>query len=179
MDYELTDYSVMRFSDPDSDYMSGDRYLDLNETNRNFAGLSHALRIGAEMKLSPAFSLRAGGSVLSSPERHWLDSEGQDVTADRYLREFDTYNSHAKNLVSSSYYKDRTVSLSFGVGYSSAGSFFADLGAKLTRYPETTFSPYYDYDNYNAAGSLVNVKSPRILNRPNLWNVALTFGWRF
>lgn len=179
VDYELTDYSVMRFSDPDSDYMSGDRYLDLNETNRNFAGLSHALRIGAEMKLSPAFSLRAGGSVLSSPERHWLDSEGQDVTADRYLREFDTYNSHAKNLVSSSYYKDRTVSLSFGVGYSSAGSFFADLGAKLTRYPEATFSPYYDYDNYNAAGSLVNVKSPRILNRPNLWNVALTFGWRF
>ncbi len=179
LDYELTDYSVMRFSDLDSDYMSGDRYLDVNETNRNFAGLSHSFRIGAEMKLSPAFSLRAGASVLSSPERHWLDSEGQDVTADKFLREFDTYNSHAKNLVSASYYKDRTTSLSFGVGYSSAGSFFADLGASLTRYPEATFSPYYDYDNYNVAGALVNAKSPRILNRPNLWNVALTFGWRF
>ncbi len=179
-DYELTDYSVMRFSELHSDYyISGDRYFDLNETNRNFAGLSHSLRIGGEIKLTPLFALRAGASILTSPERHWTDSEGEDVTADKYLREFDTYNSYARRLVSSSYYKDRTLSGSLGLGYSSPGSFFADLAVRLTGYPEATFSPYYDYDNYNAEGKLVNVKSPRILNRPSLWNVALTIGWRF
>ncbi len=179
VDYELTDYSVMRFSDLHGDYMSGDRYLDVNETNRNFAGVSHSVRVGGELKLSEEFALRAGASLLTSPERHWLNADGVDVTADQYLRDFDAYNSHAKRLVSASYYKDRTLSASFGVGYSSPGSFFADLAVRMTKYPETTFSPYYDYDNYNAEGKLVSVQSPRILNRPNLWAIALTFGWRF
>ena len=181
-DYELTDYSVMRFSElysSYSDYMAGDTFRDINETNRNFAGVSHSLRIGGELKLTPLFALRAGVSVLTSPERHWTNSEGADVTANEYLSDFDAYNSYSKRLVSASYYKDRTTSFSFGVGYSSPGSFFADLGVKLTKYPEATFSPYYDYDNYDASGAIVSVQSPRILNRPNLWIAALTFGWRF
>ncbi len=181
-DYEFTDYSVMKFSELHSDYMdyiAGDTFLDINETNRNFAGVSHSLRIGGELKLTPLFALRAGASILTTPERHWSNNEGEDVTADQYLSDFDSYNSYAKRLVSASYYKDRTISGSLGLGYSSTGSFFADLAVKLTRYPEATFSPYYDYDNYDAEGYYAGVKSPRILNRPNLWNVALTVGWRF
>ena len=178
-DYELTDYSVMRFSELHPDYLSGDRYFDLNETNRQFAGVSHALRLGGELRVSPEFSLRAGASLLTSPERHWTNNEGSDVTADDFLRNFDEYNGHMKELVSFGYYGDRATSFSFGVGYSSPGSFFADLAVKCTKYPETTFSPYYDYDNYNAAGLETNTQSPRILNRPTLWNAALTLGWRF
>lgn len=179
VDYELTDYSVMRFSEQHPDYLAADRYYDLNETNRYFAGVSHALRIGAELRLTPEFSLRAGLSSVTSPERHWTNNEGVDVTADDYLNDFNSYNGSLKKLVSASYYDDRTTSLSFGFGYSSPGSFFADFAVKRTQYPDTTFSPYYDYDNYNAAGLLTNTKSPRILNKPTLWNAVVTFGWRF
>ncbi len=179
VDYELTDYSVMRFSELYPDDFYNDTYYDLNETNRNFAGVSHALRVGGELRLSPEFSLRAGASVLTSPERHWTNNVGEDVTANDYLNDFNSYNGSLKTLVSSSYYDDRTSSFSLGFGYSSPGSFFADLAVKCTKFPETTFSPYYDYDNYNAAGLLMNVQSPRILNRPTLWNAALTLGWRF
>lgn len=178
-DYELTDYSVMRFSEQHPDYLSGDRYMDLNEANRHFAGLSHALRVGGELRLSPEFSLRAGVSLLTSPERHWTNNEGSDVTAGDFLSDFNSYKGNLKQLVSSRYYGDRTTSLSLGAGYSSPGSFFVDLAVKCTRYPDTVFSPYYDYDNYNAAGMMVSTKSPRITNTPTLWNAALTLGWRF
>lgn len=179
VDYEMTDYSVMRFTEVDPDRMSEDIFLDLNEANKHFAGLSHTVRIGGEIKILPELALRAGYSVTTTPERHWRNNHGDDVTADDFLYDFDSYFTKAKTLVSSSYYGDRTRSVSFGIGYSSRGSFFADLGAMFTKYPDSLFSPYYDYDNYNAAGQQVNVASPKILNNRGLWNVALTLGWRF
>lgn len=179
VDYEITDYSVMKFSEVNPDYMARDIFLDLNETNKYFAGVSHALRIGAELRLTPEFSLRAGYAFQTAPERHWIDNTGTDVTADDYLYDFDAYFSGAKSLVSSSYYGDRTKSISFGAGYSSSGSFFADIAAVVTSYPASLFSPYYDYDNYDANGNAVNVLSPRISNNRSLINVALTLGWRF
>ena len=101
------------------------------------------------------------------------------MTAGDFMAEYDDYQAGAKFLVGSSYYPDRTHSVSFGIGYSSPGSFFADLGAVLTSYPDTVFVPYLYYDSYDAAGNLQNVASPTILNHVNLWNVALTIGWRF
>ena len=181
VDYELTDYSVMRYHElhPGGAPMN-DIFFDVNETNRHFAGVAHNLRIGAELRLTPGFSLRAGYGVATSPVRHWTNNMGDDVTADDFLAEYeDYYLSGLKYLVDSRYYGDMTRSLSFGVGFSSRGSFFADLGAVLTSYPDSVFMPYYDYDNFDAEGNQVNAASPRILNRSKLWNVALTIGWRF
>lgn len=180
VDYELADYSVMKFSEAGAaDYYPQDSFYDLNETNRRFAGVSHALRIGAELRVTPAFSLRAGFSTLSSPERHWTNDLGEDVTADDFLADFHDYNHGSRSLVNSSYYEDRTNSVSAGFGYSSAGSFFCDFAVRLAMYPTTTYAPYYDYDNYDIGGTLVNVASPRIMNKINLWSAAMTFGWRF
>lgn len=180
VDYELADYSVMKFSEAGTaDYYPQDSFYDLNETNRRFAGVSHALRIGAELRVTPAFSLRAGFSTLSSPERHWTNDLGEDVTADDFLADFHDYNHGSRSLVNSSYYEDRTNSVSAGFGYSSAGSFFCDFAVRLAMYPTTTYAPYYDYDNYDIGGTLVNVASPRIMNKINLWSAAMTFGWRF
>ena len=50
---------------------------------------------------------------------------------------------------------------------------------RCTKYPATTFAPYYDYDSYDRTGALLSVQAPRILNERNLWNVCLTLGWRF
>lgn len=180
LDYELTDYSIMRFRELNPGRaVSQDIFFDLNEANRYFAGVAHNLRIGGEFRLTPAFSVRAGYSLATSPERHWTNDKGEDVTSGDFLAEFDVYNSRAKRLVSAEYYPDRTQAVSFGLGYSSPGSFFADIAAVLTSYPDSVFSPYYDYVNYDVDGNEVNVASPRILNHRNLWNVALTIGWRF
>lgn len=57
---------------------------------------------------------------------------------------------------------------SFGLGYSSNGKFFADLAARITKYPVSSFYPYlYSY---------VPVIS---VNNSSRWDVVLTVGWRF
>lgn len=67
-------------------------------------------------------------------------------------------------------YKDVTNSFSFGVGYSSAGSFFADAAVRSTLYP---VSWYYPYDDY------VQTRAPEVKLVKNLFDVVLTLGWRF
>lgn len=181
VDYELTDYSVMKFSEVGSDsYWNSfnDPFLALNNTNKHFAGVSHNLRIGAELKLSPLFALRAGYSFVTSPERKWTDSTGAEITADDYMNDFDSYYNNLKTLVSSSYYNDITRTYSLGVGYSSNGSFFCDAAVSCTVYPSWVFAPYYDYSNVTLDGS-TDVLSPRILSNRKLLNAVVTFGWRF
>lgn len=181
-DYELMDYSVMKFASEDYyDYYydNSDEFREVNITNGYFAGLSHSLRLGAELRLSPQLSLRAGYTVVTSPEKHWTDNFGDDIDANAFLGDFNAYYDNFKSLDSYSYYSDRTKSVSFGFGYSSKGSFFADFAAKRTVYPDSVFSPYYDYDGYNSRGQSIYIEAPKILNRRSLWNLTLTLGWRF
>ena len=76
-------------------------------------------------------------------------------------------------------YSDKTWAYSLGIGYSSPGSFFVDLAARLTEYPASAYGAYYDYDNYDQSGNLVNKASPIIVCNRKLLDVALTLGWRF
>jgi len=178
-DYELTDYSVMRFSEVNNRRRVDDTFMKQNWTNKYFAGVSQAFRLGAELRVSPELSLRAGYSVTTSPERWWTDSAGQKVTADDFSRDFDDYFDGDKKLVSSHRYNDNTSAWSAGIGYSSPGSFFMDAVVRLTSYPVSTFAPYYDYDGFDSHGNEQSVESPRVLTHYNLWNAALTLGWRF
>jgi hypothetical protein len=179
VDYELADYSVMRFTPVHMDRMGSDEFLVQNMTNKNFAGVAQMLRVGGEFKVTPAFAVRAGYSMSTSPERWWTDNTGSTVTADDYASDFYTYFDRVKNLMTPHYYNDVTKSYSAGLGYSSPGSFFMDAAVRLTQYPVNTFAPYYDYNSYDSAGNLMRVQSPRILNRRDLWSASLTFGWRF
>ena len=178
-DYELADYSVMRFRDAHERWMSSDRFQAQNQANRYFAGVARAFRLGGEMRLSPEWSIRAGYSVSTSPERYWLDADGERVTADSFLRDYEDFAGHKKNLVSSHYYGDKTRTWSCGFGYSSPGSFFMDASLRKIRYADTTFSPYYDYEGCDKYGNEAYFTSPKILNHYDLWSVALTLGWRF
>ncbi|MCR5352066.1 MAG: hypothetical protein K6E35_06220 [Bacteroidales bacterium] len=179
VDYEMADYSVMRFRNIHETRLNQDLFRVQNMTNKYFAGVSHAVRVGAELRVTPEWSLRAGYSLSTSPERYWTNSDGDRVTADDYKADFDSYLDRAKNLVTPHYYGDRTRTFSLGVGYSSPGSFFMDFAARRTRYPSMVFAPYYDYDSYDRDGNLQFVESPRIMNLRDLWNVSATFGWRF
>ena len=96
-----------------------------------------------------------------------------------FLRDYEDFAGHKNSLVSAHYYGDKTRAWSCGIGYSSPGSFFMDAAVRMTRYPTASFAPYYDYNTYDSAGNYGFVESPRIMTYRNLWNVAVTFGWRF
>lgn len=178
-DYELADYSGMRFRSIDRDHFGSNQFMDINETNRRFAGLSEAVRIGIELKPIPQVALRAGYGCIKSPERFWVNDEGKEVTADDFLKNFDDYSNRVLNLVTPYYYKDITTSFSAGIGYSSNGSFFADLALSCTSYPISNFSPYYDYECMDSESQIMNISSPKVQTVSKLWRAALTFGWRF
>lgn len=179
VDYELADYSVMRFREVRENRMNEDTFLQQNMANRYFAGVEHNIRVGAELRVTPEWTLRAGYSMQTSPERWWTSSDGQKVELNDFYADYYSYLNHVKNLVTPHYYGDRTRTFSLGFGYSSPGSFFWDVAVRMTRYPAVTFAPYYDYDSYDSLGNHAYVDAPRILNRRDLWNVAMTFGWRF
>ena len=180
VDYELADYSVMKFSENSRDAWSEDIFADVNEVNSKFCGISHSLRIGAELFVTDVLSVRAGYSMTTSPERHWTNNLGEDVLADDYLNDFSKYHGNILTLSNPKYFSEDTVrSFSAGLGYSSFGSFFADFAIRCNVYPTTYFSPYYNYDNWNSDGVMVNVDSPRMKVDRKLWDAVLTFGWRF
>lgn len=179
VDYELTDYSVMRFRGIRDNWVDNGAFTELNWANRYFAGVQHEVRVGAEFRVTPEFSIRAGYTMTTSPERWWTSSDGQKVTVDDFNADSYAFINRTRNLVTPHYFNDRTRSFSAGLGYSSPGSFFVDAAVRMIRYPATSFAPYYDYASYDSFGNLGIVESPRILNHRDLWNVALTFGWRF
>lgn len=142
VDYELTDYAAAKFSEVNVESWASDYYSSVNEEIRKYAGLSHSLRAGAEINVTDFLSLRGGFNLNTCPEK---DENG-------------------------AYFKDLTLSYSAGIGYSSAGPFFADLGFKYTKYPPYVYYPYYDYGG---------MSSPGVTTTRNLINFALTLGWRF
>ena len=179
VDYEVADYSVMRFSNVHERRMREDSFQAQNMTNKYFAGLSHSLRLGFEMRVTPELALRAGYSMTTSPERWWTDNDGYTVTADDFSRNYESYLGRVKYLMTEHYYGDKTETFSAGIGYSSPGSFFMDAAVRQTRYPVTSFSPYYDYVACDNMGNERAIQAPRVESTYDLWNVALTLGWRF
>ena len=79
-------------------------------------------------------------------------------------------------------------SVSFGLGYSSAGSFFADFAVRFQYLPDELIVPY-DYYYYSSSYSPSSVKreplidesvqTPEICSQASLCNAIMTLGWRF
>ena len=178
-DYEIADYSVMRFRHVHERYMREDAFTVENLTNKYFAGVSCSFRVGAELRVTPEWSLRAGYSVTTSPERWWTDTDGKAVTASDFASDSSNGYSRAATLMTPHYYDDRTSSLSAGFGYSSPGSFFLDAAVRYTTYPTTVYAPYFDYASSDRNGNIALVEAPRFRNAYDLLNVSLTLGWRF
>lgn len=179
VDYEITDYSIMKFSELERTSAFGSQFSDLNDANRLFTGVSSSLRIGAELRLSPMLSVRAGYGISNCPEFHWTNENGEDVNADAFLANYDDYFAMVHTLRDKKRYEDTTSYYSFGLGYSSNGSFFADLGFMRSKYSDSVYSPYYQYDCFNSQGQRLNVSSAKVLNARSLTQIALTLGWRF
>ncbi|MBR5175641.1 MAG: TonB-dependent receptor [Bacteroidales bacterium] len=140
VDYEMTDYSTMKFKDRSGGW--SETFDDVNRDIASCMGVSHSVRVGAEIKPIPEFAIRAGYNFTTTPEY-----DGS-VTLN-----------------------DKLHILSAGVGYSSKGSFFADLAARYSAFSDEYISPYADY--------LSDVASPMILNKRDRYDITATIGWRF
>ena len=69
--------------------------------------------------------------------------------------------------------------VSFGIGYSSDGSFFLDAAVRFQYLPDEFITPYYYY-NWDQQGNYVaDVVTPEICAQASLCNALLTLGWRF
>ena len=156
LDYELCDYSSMRFKEMD-DMQSGEFDIQ-NADIRDFMGTSHMLRAGIEIKPVPQFAIRAGYGLTTSPEKT-VNADGNIVYINRIVKNTATHKG------------------SFGFGYSSNGSFFADLACCFTKYGNEYITPYQDYI-FDDEGNTITL-TPEILNKRTLWNVMLTLGFRF
>ena len=111
--------------------------------------------------------LRARYNIKTSAEKYYtVDGQAfyyEDYNDDYYLGR-KTLPNNAK------YVKDFRHSLSAGIGFNPAGSFFADFALRYTKLPSSSYQPYYDYDD---------VYSPVYYSKKGFVNAVLTLGWRF
>lgn len=175
VDFERMDYSVMKYS-PEDSYVSYDPFYEVNRLNNLFCGASNSLRVGAEVNLLPFLSARAGFNLTSNPERFYKDNEGYTVDATYYNNNFDFYENGGAYLTDMQYVKAPIKSFSCGLGFQSAGSFFADFAVRRTNYPESYFSPYDTYILYDDGTAIA---APCVKSGRSLVDAVLTLGWRF
>ena len=172
VDYEITDFSIMSYKEMgyNGSLLNG-TFAVVNNVMRNFCGLAHQLRAGAEFNLGPCFAVRLGYTLKTSPECHYTNNRGDTVYASDYEMNYDRYVSRELTLANKTYDFSQAVhSASLGFGFASLGSFFADAVVRFNKYPESSFAPYAKYSNAN---------EPDVRVRTNLFDAAVTFGWRF
>ena len=148
-DYEMADYGQMKYQSSDWD----DYFFEVNEDIKSRFGISHMLRVGAEFKPIPELAVRAGYGMTTAAEKYDYDGSRLDLAAHQ--------------------------NASFGLGYSSQNSFFADLAVRKTFLQDEYFMPYDDYMFDENGNIMVDAYAPEILNKRSLWKVLITFGWRF
>lgn len=147
VDYEMADYSTMRYDTSNADR---EYFSEVNRDINNRFGMSHSLRAGIEVKPLPELALRAGYGLTTSGE----------------IR--DAWGSRLE--------PKKTQTASFGLGYSSKGSFFADAAVQTRFLGNEYFMPYEDYTD--EAGNILEY-APEIVNNRSFWKALITFGWRF
>lgn len=145
VDYEICNYNSMRFHNADS--IDDEEFSGTNNDIREFMGKSHMLRAGLEIKPFKSFAVRAGYGFTTNPEKEYVDEMQEDTE----------------------YIKNTIHKFSFGLGFDSGGSFFADLACSA-RTKKDYIIPYGDY---------LDILSPTIENKRMLWNAVITLGFRF
>ncbi|MCD8268209.1 MAG: outer membrane protein transport protein [Parabacteroides sp.] len=174
-DYELTNYKRMRVYDLD-----GYDYKATDDIKADF-GMSGTLKVGAEYKVTPQFSVRAGTLWKTSP----MKSHVKDGIPP--LNEDGEYYTQAVGVVGTipSYTVDKgTNSYSFGLGYRFTPNFYADLACVYRIYKEDV---YAFPSTYQAGISSINelldkgivVKSDPASMKTKTTQVALTLGYKF
>lgn len=154
-DYEVADYGGMRYMTDKHDMNEEDiEYFEyVNEDIREAYGTVHQLRIGAEVKPFSSLAIRAGYNLKNSALKKEYDAEIEEYQS-----------------IDPVYYQN----VSFGLGYSSRKSFFADLACRYTFPVNEYIHPYSDY-----LAEFDGPLPPEIRSTHSNWKLLLTLGWRF
>ena len=124
-------------------------------------GLSHTVKVGAEVKVTPQFAVRAGANWTTSPMNAELrNGEVEVFTAGTVAH----------------YTLDKGSSLySVGLGYRFTPHFYMDLACVYRQYKETA----YAFSNVIDKNDNVLVKSEGANLKTNTTQIALTLGYKF
>ena len=161
-DYEYTNYTGMKLVPAYDDAY----YFDFSDANldiQDFTGSVHAVRLGAEIKPAPELALRVGYNFTTGAQYNTLSDDGRVVALSDQER------------------KDQIrTAVSFGIGYSSPGSFFMDAAVRFQYLPNEYFTPYWYYTRVDGKTYTDNgVTTPEICSQSALCNALVTLGWRF
>lgn len=155
-DYELCPYGTMKFQDVKFRNANAE-WDELNQSIRDTYDTGHILRFGTEARINNALAVRAGYSLSSSPDKSGIDSKNG-----LRVNHFVNWGKYGEN------------TFTFGIGYNSKGSFYADLGAMARVRPTLFVYPYADVNGSNG----VEVAPEYVISR-TLWTAVVTLGWRF
>lgn len=162
LDYELGNYKFMKLSDRDG---YDDRFKDTNEEliKKNF-GLAHTIKLGAEVKITPQFAVRAGANWRTSPMKKEFREGAFEVFPAGTVAHYTLDKG--------------TTSYSVGLGYRFTPNFYMDLACVYRQYKEDayTFSKVIIADDN---GSRMLVDSEAIGLKTNTTQVSLTLGYKF
>ena len=166
VDYELTNYKRMNLNDLD-----GNDLQSTDDIKKDF-GMSGTLKVGAEVKITPQFSVRAGTLWRTSPMKQHVKDGISPQKADG------TYYADAVGIVGTipNYTVDKgTNSYSIGLGYRFTPSFYADLACVYREYKEDA----YAFPSTFRENGEVFVKSDPASLKTKTTQVALTLGYKF
>lgn len=155
VDYELTNYKSMRLHDRNSN-----PYTEDNDNIQQDFKSGNTLRVGAEVKVTPQFAVRAGGAWASSP----LNTEVRNGVVE-------IYTPGARP----NYTVDRGASYyTVGLGYRFTPNFYADLAYVYKEEKEDAYAfshVVYDGETFlESEPATLKTKTSR---------VALTLGYKF
>lgn len=155
VDYELTNYKNMRMAD-----QNGAANQNTNDLIKTDFGVGNTLRVGAEIKPTPQFAVRAGVAWSSSAVKNSIKTDGEEVITVGTIPNY-TIDKGAMNYT-------------IGLGYRFTPNFYADLACVLRYMKEDA----YAFSNIATAYGDV-VKSEAASLKTNTTKVALTLGYKF
>lgn len=148
-DYEVANFGDMKYMTDDMNDEDFEYFEEINEDIRETYGAEHQLRIGAEVKPLSCLAVRAGYNLKTPALK--MDKKVENGEEPIYYQ-----------------------NLSFGIGYSSKKSFFADLACRYTFPVNEYIHPYSDY-----LAEFDGPLPPEIRSIHSNWKLLLTLGWRF
>jgi long-subunit fatty acid transport protein len=154
VDYELTGYKRMKLYDGGVENQSSNADIRANFSN---AG---TLRVGAEVKVTPQFAVRAGAAWVGNPMKSTLKDATVEVKTVGTIPNYTIENSISNYTI--------------GVGYRFTPSIYLDLACILKTQKEDLYAFSKIFDN----GELITNSKPASL-KTNTTRVALTFGYKF
>jgi long-subunit fatty acid transport protein len=157
-DYELVNYREMLYSSRNDDDRKV-KYVTNPYIKEDFT-LSHTLKLGAEVKFTPRFAVRAGYVMQTSPMRKMLVNNNNEVFPSGTIPHFEVTSNPVN------YY-------TAGLGYRFTPNFYMDL-AYVYRYNSSrvyAFSKTY--------GGMHPVSSEPATLKTKTTNLALTLGYKF